>query len=125
LRFYLALVGSILLVGAGWLFARRIALVLHGVTTTGRIESFEARNMDDSEFYLPVVTFRDHAGTLHRFTAVAGTASKSPPVGTRVVVRYLRANPESAFIASFLHMWGAPLGLAGLGIGSVAAFWLW
>ena len=111
--------------GACWLFIRRFALVLGGVTTNGRIESFETRQdkEDDSEFHLPVVTFRDHEGTLRRFTAVAGTSSKSPPVGSRIVVRYLRASPETAFIASFLHMWGAPLGLAVLGIGGVAAFW--
>jgi hypothetical protein len=112
-----------LLVAACWLFIRRIAVALHGVTTMGRIESFETRDMDEAESYFPVVTFRDLEGTLRRFTAVAGTASKSPPVGTRVVVRYLRADPQSAFIASFLHMWGAPSGLAALGVGSLAALW--
>ena len=58
LRYYFAVVGSLLLIGACWLFIRRMTLALHGVTTTGRIESFETRDMDDSESYVPVVTFR-------------------------------------------------------------------
>ncbi len=131
LRYYFALVGGIFLAGACWLFVRRIALVLNGVTTLGRIEAFEVRrsrdsgDRHDSVSFLPVVSFTDCDGTLRRFTAVAGGSTRRPPVGTTVTVRYSRADPESAFIASFLHMWGAPVALGALGIGSVLAFRLW
>jgi hypothetical protein len=131
LRYYLAIVGSVLLAGACWLFVRRIALILSGVTASGRIEAFETRRSDDSGdkhdslSFFPVVSFTDCDGKLRRFTAVAGGATQRPPVGTTVVVRYSRTDPQCAFIASFLHMWGAPLALAALGIGSLLAYRLW
>ena len=125
MRNYLALIGSVLLVGACWVFVRRLALVIGGVSTVGRIESFEVRNGDDSTTYHPVVTFRDLEHRLHRFTSVAGSESQSPPVGTTVIVRYQRTNPNSAVISSFLHMWGAAVALAVLGICSLLGFWQW
>lgn len=131
MRYYFAFVGTIFLAGACWLFVRRMALVLNGVTASGRIEGFEIRRSRDSGdrydsvSYFPVVSFADSDGTLRRFTAVAGGSTPSPSVGTKVMVRYSRTDPGAAFIASFLHMWGAPLALAALGVGSMLAFRQW
>jgi hypothetical protein len=122
MRYYLALIGVALLAGAGWLFLRRLALMIDGVVTAGRVESFEERSDDESTSYHPVVVFRDQEHRLHRFTSVAGGSSQSPPVGTTVPVRYLRSNPDSAVISSFLHMWAAPVALAVLGIGCMWGF---
>jgi hypothetical protein len=124
-RYYLGLIGVVLLAGASWLFLRRFALVINGVVTAGRVESFEARNADESTAYHPVVVFKDREHRVHRFTSVAGGSSPSPPVGTTVPVRYLRSNPNSAVISSFLHMWAAPVALAVLGTCSMVAFWQW
>jgi hypothetical protein len=44
-------------------------------------------------------------------------------VGTTVSVWYLRANPSSAAISSFLHMWAAPPALMLLGACSLLVFW--
>lgn len=123
MRYYFAVVGAIFIAGALWLFVRRVGLAGSGVSTTGRIEGFEVRDIDDSISYLPVVSFTDHAGRAHRFTSVAGRSGPMPPVGTAVKVRYDRSNPSFALISSFLHMWAAPLALAVLGFSSLLAFW--
>lgn len=105
-----------------WLCARRLSLLLSGISTVGRIEAFEAREDEGSLFYLPVVSFTDNLGRAHRFTAVAGSSTRTPRIGSVVTVRYLRGDPGTAFIMSFLHMWAAPLSLAVLGAGALWAY---
>lgn len=46
-------------------------------------------------------------------------------MGADVAVRYLRENPGTAFISSFLHMWAAPVALAALAAGAFAAAKPW
>ena len=123
MRYYFALLGSILLVGAGWLLVRRLSLAWHGMAATGRVVAFEQREIDGSVSYLPIVSFTDDRGRAHRFTSVAGRSDPVPPVGTTVTVRYDPSDPGHALISSFLHMWAAPVGLAVLGVGSLVAFW--
>jgi hypothetical protein len=123
LHYYFATAGAALLAFACWLFWRRVLLLLDGVVTHGRIESYQARELDDSKFYLPVVTFRYQEGNARRFTAMAGGTSKNPPEGTNVPVRYLRTNPEFALIDNFLNVWAGPLAFAVLGIGGLATLW--
>jgi hypothetical protein len=123
LRYYFALIGAILMVAAAWLLVRRLALAAGGVATTGRVVAFEQREIDYALTYLPIVSFTDERGRAHRFTSVAGRSDPVPPVGSTVPVRYHPSDPDSALIASFLHMWAAPLGLAVLGLGSLLAFW--
>ncbi|MBC7802728.1 MAG: DUF3592 domain-containing protein [Candidatus Parcubacteria bacterium] len=122
LRTYFAVVGVACIAGALWLGSRRLQLLFSGSTTVGRIEAFEAREDDGSLFYLPIVSFTDKLGRAHRFTAVAGRSTQTPRIGSAVTVRYLRADPDTAFIMSFLHMWAAPLGLAVLGAGALWAY---
>jgi hypothetical protein len=121
MRLYFGLVGMACIAAAVWLFVRRVWLLLDGVNTVGRIEAFEAREDDGSLSYLPVVSFTDGSGLARRFTSVAGS-SRPPRIGTSVPVRYLRTDPGSAFIASFLHMWAAPLALFLLGAGGLWAY---
>jgi Protein of unknown function (DUF3592) len=122
LRTYFAIVGVACIAGALWLCARRLSLLISGISTVGRIEAFETREDEGSLFYLPVVSFTDTLGRAHRFTAVAGRSTQTPRIGTLVRVRYLRENPDTAFIMSFLHMWAAPLGLTVLGVGALWAY---
>jgi hypothetical protein len=68
------------------------------------------------------VTFADLEGRTHQFTSPAGGTRKHPPIGAEVKVRYQRANPSTAYIASFLHMWAAPIALALLGGAALAAY---
>jgi len=119
---YLGIVGIACLVASAWLFGRRFALALRGVTAPGRIESYEERTLDDSTSYFPVVSFRDADGRRHHFTAVAGREEPKPPVGTGVTVVYRRDDPSRAMIVSFLQMWAAPLAFAVMGL---AALWGW
>ena len=119
---HLVIVAWVLLAGAGWLCVRRAALLMRGITTAGRVESHEVRQAaGDSMAYFPVVAFKDARGRWHRFTAPAGRARPRPSPGTAVVVYYPEEEPGSAMVASFLRLWGAPLALAVLGVGSMLA----
>jgi hypothetical protein len=124
-RVYFAVLAIVFTVGAFWLSLRRWSVAAGGATVAGKVVAFESREDDGSLYYLPVVTFTDHQGKSHRFTSVAGGTKQSPPVGSSVTVRYLLANPEQAFIASFLHMWAAPLGMLALGVGALLAYVKW
>ena len=115
MRIYLALVAAACIVGAVWLAVRRWSVLVDGVDATGRVEGFEERESEGTVCYLPIVSFTDRHGRARRFTSVAGRETPSPPVGSRVTVRYLRDDPGRAYIASFLHMWAAPVGFAVMG----------
>jgi hypothetical protein len=121
-RYYFAFVGIALLGTAGWMFWRRVALLAHGLATTGRIESYEARDLGDTVSYHPVVSFTDHQGRRRKFTSAAGRSSRTPPIGSAVAVRYERNDPEGAMVSTFLHMWAAPWALAVLGVASLLAY---
>ena len=120
---YFAFVGSLCLVLAAWLFARRLRVQFFGAVATGSILGYEIREADDSMFYLPVVTYIDATGKQYQFTSVAGGTTKTPATGTMVTIRYLPSNPRHAYVAGFLPMWAAPLALSVLGAAGVLAFW--
>ena len=124
IKTYFLVVGITLLVLAAVLFYRRLLAVLQGVSAIGRIVDHEARTVDDSTTYLPVVEFLDLQGKQIRFTSVAGGTERHPKVGAEVTVRYLRTNPKIVYIQSFLHLWAAPVGCAVLGFTAIAALWL-
>ena len=122
MRYYFAIIGIALLGMACWLFWRRFKILMTGVTTTGRVESYESREFDESISYLPVISFTDQLGNRQRFTASAGGSRRTPPIGTTVKVRYDNENPKNAVISSFLNMWAAPIALAVLGVVGLLAF---
>jgi Protein of unknown function (DUF3592) len=122
LHYYFAVIGTILIIGAAWLFVRRIVAYFNGLETEGWIESYEKRESDDTIYYLPIVSFVDSEGKQRRFTSVAGGSSQNKEIGTKVLVRYQRTNPEVAYISSFLHMWAAPLAFAALGVCGLLAY---
>lgn len=121
MHYYFAIMGIALLGMACWLFWRRLTVLVSGVTTTGRIESHQSSEIDESVSYFPMVSFTDSQGNRQQFRSVAGGSSKTPPIGTEIKVCYARENPKVAFISSFLHMWAAPIGVAVLGIGGLFA----
>ncbi len=123
MRTLFGVVGLLCLALSIWLAARRIRVRWFGVAVTGRVVDHEKREIDESPTYLPIVAFRDIHGHEHRFTSVAGGSSRSPSQGSDVPVRYLPSDPTVAYVATFLHMWAAPLALAALGVAGIAALW--
>jgi hypothetical protein len=118
-QYFFILLASLFLLGAAWLFFRRITVFVGGVSTIGHVETFETRRNDDSITYLPVISFNDQEGKPHRFTSVAGGSKQSPPIGSSVHVRYDPKNQKVAFISSFLHMWAAPIAFVVFGASCV------
>ena len=115
MRLYFAIVASMAIAAAAWLFVRRLKVAVKGVRVTGYVVAHEVRVDDGSLCYLPVITFVDHCGMRRRFTSVAGNSRQCPPVDTALTVRFLPDNPNIAFVESFLHMWAAPLAMFVLG----------
>ena len=121
MRTYFAVVGVLCLAGAVWLTAWRLRVLLFGMVAQGTVIGHEAREIEESKSYIPVVSFYDQKGVEFRFTAVAGGGRRWPAVGALVPVRYLPSDPGLAYIGSFLHMWAAPLACVALGI---ATLWI-
>jgi hypothetical protein len=90
----------------------------------GKVVGHEAREIDDTKSYLPVVIFHDQTGTEFRFTSVAGRSTRQPEIGAEVPVRYLPSDPRIAYVGTFLYMWAAPLGTMVLGLAGIAALWV-
>lgn len=119
MRLYFALIATLLIAGATWLFFRRLTVAAKGISVTGLVVAHETRDDDGTVFYLPVVAFVDQSGVQRRFTSVAGGSQASPSVGAKVRVRYLPENPSVAYVVSFLHMWAAPVALLVLGAAAI------
>jgi Protein of unknown function (DUF3592) len=120
MRYYFGGVGAVMLLIGCWLTIKRISILMSGVRTTGRIETYqlERDGMDGTEYYFPVVSFEDENGQAHRFTSTSGVLSfrsRRPSAGKTVAIIYSRENPAQAIIASFIGTWGAPLTSAVLG----------
>lgn len=123
IRVYLGVVGGALVLAALVTAARRLAAMAHGESTQGRVVGHQTSTIDDSTTFSPIVEFTDREHRTRRFVSAAGGASRHPQEGAPVRVRYLRANPDVAFIPTFLHMWAAPLALAVLGCAAILAGW--
>ena len=90
----------------------------------GRVVDYKISAIDESTSYQPVVEFFDKQGTLRSFTSGAGWNDPRPKIGAEVTVCYLQADPNTAYIQSFLHLWAAPVACAVLGLAVFAAIWL-
>jgi hypothetical protein len=123
LKAYLIIVGIVLLGLALALFYRRLSVMMRGISVIGRVVAHEVSTIDESTSYLPVVEFIDKQGTLHRLTSGAGWNDPRPKIGAEVTVCYLQADPNKAYIQSFLHLWAAPVACAVLGLAAFAAIW--
>ncbi len=113
MKTYCAIVGVLCNFFALWLLLRRLNVWLRDKSTLGTVTNHLKSEMDDTVFYKAVVIFKDENGQAHQFTAVAGHAYPKPTQGEQVPVRYLPANPQLAYIPTFLHMWAAPLAVLG------------
>jgi hypothetical protein len=74
-------------------------------------------NQEDGAInFLPVVTFTAADG--HVYTIDSGVATNPPEfdVDEKVSVRYVKSNPGSARIASFLQLWFVSIVCSGLGV---------
>lgn len=108
----LGFVGAGLLINAVWMLVQRLSargvasgrVVDHEVTTSSSIET----SSEATTLYRPVIEFT--AGQRrYRFTAVGGDPEPRPKRGTRMRVRFLPDDPETAYVATFANMWVMPI----------------
>jgi hypothetical protein len=118
LRWWLLVGGlSAIAVGAGFAAYTGIFL-LRSVATKGTIVRLEP--VPDEENggvnYAPVFSFRSEDGQIH--TIQSGVASSPPGFDEGDVVRvlYVKSNPDSAKIDSFLQLWSVATICCGLGL---------
>lgn len=122
----LGLVGAGLLVNAAWMLFQRLSA--RGVTS-GQVVDYEATtstsiepSSDGTTLYRPVIEFT-HGQRRYRFTAVGGDPEPRPARGTRMRVRFLPNDPETAYVATFANMWVMPLVWALAGAVALYAAW--
>ena len=84
-----------------------------GVTSTGKVVSFEVKHEKDKKknktMYYPIVSFKDKNGRELEFRSNTGSNPKSYRVGEIVEVIYRKDNSDNAKINSFSSMWLLPL----------------
>ena len=114
-------VGIVMLLIAGWMLSRDPLFSGAGAEAVGTVVDLERSTTGGGKAsYYPVVTYRDDAGTEHRFTGTIGSNPPSYRRGEGVAVRYDPAAPEEAVIDS----WSARLLGPGL-TGSMGLLLLW
>jgi hypothetical protein len=120
-RIYFGIVGILCLAVGAILAFRRMRALLFGASAIGTVVRVEVRESDDSSSHVPVISYVDTIGRQHTFTSTSGVAVNELTPGEKMSIRYSISNPESAYINSLRHMWGAPIALLVLGIAGVWA----
>ncbi|MBX9449053.1 MAG: DUF3592 domain-containing protein [Taibaiella sp.] len=111
-RAFLMIAWISLLIGAG-LLARTWSFAYNCGEATGviiRNDTFE-----NSETFVPVVSFRDEAGKEYQFVSGIASSPAAFRVGDEVKVYYEPAQPQVARINSFFQMYLTEFILVGLG----------
>lgn len=69
-----------------------------------------------TNFYYPIIEFRDLKGVQRRITSSIGSSAKPYRDGAAVTVLYDPADPEKIKMESFRELWLMPLVLSGMGV---------
>jgi hypothetical protein len=120
---YLTVVAGILITTGLIILTRRVRLRVSGVCAEGEIIGHHApmrARVGQMRTVVPIVRF-NVGGVAHDFQSVTGGRRKALPIGARVQVRYLGANPKRAEIDQNLRMWIAPASVLALGIACLFA----
>src|SRR5262245_42064273 len=113
-----ALVGIALLVVAALVHLRSRAVFKKGITTTGVIVRFAARDSgaDDGTVRAPIVKFKTRTGEDIEFESSLGSSPMPYGKGEEVPVVYSPEYPQQAEISQPMALWGMELVLGGFGI---------
>ena len=77
------------------------------MATTGEVIDFYIEtDIEDDDYYYPIVGFVSNQGEQYSFRASTGSSSPSYRIGDTVKVRYNLTNPFDAKFDSFLSLWG-------------------
>lgn len=101
-----------LLVGAGVIAWRQMALIRAGAKTTGTIVGWEK----DEDSYFPLIEYKRPDGSIISFRSETGWGWRVRPVGSKVPVVYDPGNPSRAEIDRFSYRWLAPIAIALLAV---------
>ena len=116
--YYFLIVGTMCVVAALWLTARRLPVVWRGRRVRGTIASWERRRDHEHPggyHFFPHVRYLDNAGHWRELRVTFGYQSERWPVGASFDVRFDPRNPERSYPANPLLMMAGPVGFAVLG----------
>ena len=110
-------VGIVMLLIAGGMISRDPAVSGAGAEAMGTVVDLERTSTGVGKAsYYPVVTYRDQAGTEHRFTSTMGSNPPAYRRGDVVDVRYDPAAPEEAVIDGWMERLLGPVLTGGMGL---------
>ena len=111
-RTFLTIAWILLLIGAG-LLIRTWSFAYNCGKATGVI--IRNDTFDNSETFVPVVSFHDEEGNEYRFVSGIASSPAAFQAGDEVMVYYEPAQPQVARINSFFQMYLTEFILIGLG----------
>lgn len=110
------IIGSLLLVGAGFAAANSYSFKNSAIKVAGTVFELERQRSDDSFVYYPLVRFITSQGELVEFRSDVGSNPSAYHRGETVQLLYPADKPEHARINSFLSLWGLSAFLGAFGL---------
>jgi hypothetical protein len=110
-------IAGLALSGGGVYFLKeKMEFFNKSVQVEGEVVEIESIRGNKTLYY-PVITFQDLEGNTHTFTADTGASSSFDYTrGEKIMINYMKENPQIAKINSFKERWGLPLALMVAGI---------
>jgi hypothetical protein len=114
--FGLLLVGSLLLVGAYFLYRRTARFRQRAVSTEGVVTDFKTGTDDDGDsVYYPIFQYRAPSGQEYTICSNTGTNPPGFKKGQSVGVLYDPDQPTEARLDTFVQLWLTTIIVSGLG----------
>lgn len=122
MRGYFFFIGIICFIIGLILLVRRLRFYDCCGTATGKIVAVAERKGGNGDtLYHAVIAFTAYDGRPVRITLPHGNVSRPPPIGQSLRILYHPADPQKAYISSFMGFWATPAILLALGIAGILA----
>ena len=115
--FFFIVGAGVLIYGYHW-FSERISSLNSYILTEGTVTEIKEQRDSESDgfIYAPIITFNDNSGKEYKYYSDNFSYPPSYHKGEKVEIYYDSANPNEAFINSFIEKWVIGMVLLILGV---------
>lgn len=111
------MVGLALLGGGVYFLKDKMAFFVDSVPTEGEVVEVTTIKSRSRDYYYPVILFKASDGLSYTFTSETGTsAAFDYSKGDIINIRYLKEDPQTAKMNSFIELWALPMALLVAGL---------
>ncbi|MEQ6118180.1 DUF3592 domain-containing protein [Reichenbachiella sp. MALMAid0571] len=104
---------GIALFGTGAYFLQeKMGFYTQSTQAEGIVIDIESRRHRSTTYYHPLISFESEDGNTYTFSSETGTSSGFDfNKGDKLMIRYIKEDPQMAKVDSFIELWGLPAAL--------------